>query len=230
MCCSSKTVRQQAGRFDVLHFHTDYLHFPLFRDHAHCTVTTLHGRLDLPELLPLFREFGDIPLVSISNAQRWPLPTSAGSALSTTGCRSTCCAFEPGRGATTSPFSGASHPRSGSTAPSRSRPPAGFRCRSRPRSIRLTRSTSNSRFVRCSIIRSSSSSARSTSGEGPVSRGRAGAALPDRLAGAVRPRADRIAGLRDAGGGVPWRIGRRRSSTPASQDSSSSASTMRSKR
>jgi glycosyltransferase involved in cell wall biosynthesis len=67
-------VRRQADRFDVLHFHADYLHFPLFRERAHCTVTTLHGRLDLPDLQPLFREFTDMPLVSISDDQRRPMP------------------------------------------------------------------------------------------------------------------------------------------------------------
>jgi glycosyltransferase involved in cell wall biosynthesis len=67
-------VWRQAKRFDVLHFHTDYLHFPLFRAHANRTVTTLHGRLDLPDLQPLFREFTDMPLVSISDDQRRPMP------------------------------------------------------------------------------------------------------------------------------------------------------------
>jgi glycosyltransferase involved in cell wall biosynthesis len=69
-----EAVRRRADRFDVLHFHTDYLHFPLFRERAHRTVTTLHGRLDLPDLRPLFREFTDMPLVSISDDQRRPMP------------------------------------------------------------------------------------------------------------------------------------------------------------
>ncbi|HEX6011595.1 MAG TPA: glycosyltransferase family 4 protein [Geminicoccaceae bacterium] len=69
-----EAVRQRADQFDVLHFHTDYLHFPLFRERAHRTVTTLHGRLDLPDLQPLFREFTDMPLVSISDDQRRPMP------------------------------------------------------------------------------------------------------------------------------------------------------------
>ena len=67
-------VRRQADRFDVLHFHADYLHFPLFRERANRVVTTLHGRLDLPDLQPLFREFTDMPLVSISDHQRRPMP------------------------------------------------------------------------------------------------------------------------------------------------------------
>jgi glycosyltransferase involved in cell wall biosynthesis len=66
-------VRQRAGDFDVLHFHIDQFHFPLFRTIAGRTVTTLHGRQDLPDLLPLYVGFGDMPLVSISNAQRRPV-------------------------------------------------------------------------------------------------------------------------------------------------------------
>ena len=62
-----------AGAFDIIHFHTDYLHFPLFAPHWRKTLTTLHGRLDLPDLPPIFREFAMLPLASISNAQRAPL-------------------------------------------------------------------------------------------------------------------------------------------------------------
>jgi glycosyltransferase involved in cell wall biosynthesis len=65
-------VRRTAGRFDVLHFHIDAFHMPLFRDGAK-TLTTLHGRQDLPDLPPLYRAFPNMPLVSISNAQRAPI-------------------------------------------------------------------------------------------------------------------------------------------------------------
>ena len=67
-------VRQQAGRFDILHFHTDHIHLPVIRSFGDRTLTTLHGRLDTPDVLPLFREFDDVPLVSISDDQRKPLP------------------------------------------------------------------------------------------------------------------------------------------------------------
>lgn len=67
-------IRQQADQFDVLHFHTDLMHFPLIRSLSDRTVTTLHGRLDLPDLAPFYGEFRDIPLVSVSKAQRWPMP------------------------------------------------------------------------------------------------------------------------------------------------------------
>jgi glycosyltransferase involved in cell wall biosynthesis len=69
-------VRQQADEFDVLHFHVDQLHFPPFRPIAGRTVTTLHGRQDLPDLPPLYAGFRDMPLVSISNAQRRPVSTA----------------------------------------------------------------------------------------------------------------------------------------------------------
>jgi len=68
-----ETVRRRAHEFDVLHFHIDHLHLPLFRPFARKTVTTLHGRLDVPDLQPLYREFADMPLVSISDSQRRPL-------------------------------------------------------------------------------------------------------------------------------------------------------------
>jgi glycosyltransferase involved in cell wall biosynthesis len=63
-----------AGDFDVIHSHLDFLGFPLARRNALPVVTTLHGRLDLPELVPVFREYAEMPLVSISDAQRQPLP------------------------------------------------------------------------------------------------------------------------------------------------------------
>lgn len=67
-------VYRQAEKFDIIHFHVDYLHFPLSRRCPVPHVTTLHGRLDIPDLQPLYREFSDMPVVSISNSQREPLP------------------------------------------------------------------------------------------------------------------------------------------------------------
>jgi glycosyltransferase involved in cell wall biosynthesis len=67
-------VVDDSERFDVVHFHIDYVHFPAARAaHLPC-LTTLHGRLDLEDLQPLYRTFDDMPLVSISDAQRVPLP------------------------------------------------------------------------------------------------------------------------------------------------------------
>ena len=67
-------VRERAEEFDVLHFHIDLFHFPLFRSLAARTLTTLHGRQDLGDLKPFYGRFGEMPLVSISNDQRKPLP------------------------------------------------------------------------------------------------------------------------------------------------------------
>jgi len=68
-------VRARAGEFDVIHFHTEYLHFPLLRELGLTnTLTTMHGRLDLPGYQEMFERHYDFPLVSISNAQRRPLP------------------------------------------------------------------------------------------------------------------------------------------------------------
>jgi glycosyltransferase involved in cell wall biosynthesis len=67
-------VSQRAHEFDVIHFHIDYLHFPVSRLLGSPQVTTLHGRLDIPDLAPLYDHFRDMPVVSISNSQREPLP------------------------------------------------------------------------------------------------------------------------------------------------------------
>ena len=66
-------VYRRAGDFDMIHFHIDYLHFPVSSRAESPHVTTLHGRLDLPELVPMYRRFSDLPLISISDAQREPL-------------------------------------------------------------------------------------------------------------------------------------------------------------
>jgi glycosyltransferase involved in cell wall biosynthesis len=64
----------EADSFDVIHSHLDFLSFPLSRRCTTPVLTTLHGRLDLPELVSIYREYADMPVVSISNAQRMPLP------------------------------------------------------------------------------------------------------------------------------------------------------------
>jgi glycosyltransferase involved in cell wall biosynthesis len=67
-------VTKRAEEFDIIHFHIAQLHLPVIRRLPVAHVTTMHGRLDLPELRPLYREFNDVPVVSISDAQREPLP------------------------------------------------------------------------------------------------------------------------------------------------------------
>lgn len=70
-------VARRSREFDVLHFHVDYLHFPISSRERYGHVTTLHGRLDLADHIPLFEAFADMPVVSISDAQRAPLPRIA---------------------------------------------------------------------------------------------------------------------------------------------------------
>ena len=67
-------VFSEKDSFDLIHFHVDYLHYPFIRRQQIAHVTTLHGRLDLPDLVPLYQHFRDIPVISISDAQRKPLP------------------------------------------------------------------------------------------------------------------------------------------------------------
>jgi glycosyltransferase involved in cell wall biosynthesis len=67
-------VFQDVSRFDVIHFHSDYLHFPLLRRQPCASVTTLHGRLHVPDLGPLLEEYAEVPLISISDDQRRPIP------------------------------------------------------------------------------------------------------------------------------------------------------------
>jgi glycosyltransferase involved in cell wall biosynthesis len=69
-------VLEHARDFDVIHFHTDYLHFSASRYLRVPHITTLHGRLDLPDLIPVYDRFRHIPVISISNAQRRPLPSA----------------------------------------------------------------------------------------------------------------------------------------------------------
>jgi glycosyltransferase involved in cell wall biosynthesis len=67
-------VFRDRDRFDILHFHCDFLHFPILRRYPCPNVTTLHGLVHPPDLGPLLREFDEMPLVSISDSQRRPLP------------------------------------------------------------------------------------------------------------------------------------------------------------
>jgi glycosyltransferase involved in cell wall biosynthesis len=89
-------LRQRADEFDVIHFHSDYLHLPLARTlFSGRTVTTMHGRLDLPDYQALFAEFRDTPLVSISNSQRTPLPHANWVGTVHHGLPASVCRFEP---------------------------------------------------------------------------------------------------------------------------------------
>jgi glycosyltransferase involved in cell wall biosynthesis len=92
-------VVKRADEFDIVHFHIGPLHYPVVR---HCLptahLTTMHGRLDLPELGPLHHEFTDIPCVSISDAQRAPLPEACWVATVHHGLPVGLLPFEPSPG------------------------------------------------------------------------------------------------------------------------------------
>ncbi len=66
-------VFDMKDEFDLVHFHLDYMHFPLSRREQLVNLTTLHGRLDIPDLVPMYQEFNEMPVVSISDSQRKPL-------------------------------------------------------------------------------------------------------------------------------------------------------------
>ncbi len=89
---------QRLDQFDVIHSHLDYFGFPLARIAPCPVVTTLHGRLDLPELLPLYRAFPDVPLVSISDAQRNPVPQANWAATVYHGISLEQLTYHPGPG------------------------------------------------------------------------------------------------------------------------------------
>ena len=92
-------IRKRADEFDIIHFHTDILQYPLFQDIAGKTVTTLHGRLDLADFHPAYKAFPQMPLVSISDDQRRPMPagvTWAGTVHH--GLPDGACPFNPGGG------------------------------------------------------------------------------------------------------------------------------------
>jgi glycosyltransferase involved in cell wall biosynthesis len=88
-------VFSDAARYDIIHFHVDTLHLPLARRAEAPYVTTMHGRLDLPDLQPLFRHFADQPVVSISDSQREPLPGANWRATVHHGLPSSLYSFHP---------------------------------------------------------------------------------------------------------------------------------------
>jgi glycosyltransferase involved in cell wall biosynthesis len=91
-------VVERAAEFDVIHFHIEYLHFPMARLLQCAHVTTVHGRLDTPDLGPLYRTFSSVPLVSISDAQRAPLPFAGWQATVYHGLPADLFSFHPQRG------------------------------------------------------------------------------------------------------------------------------------
>jgi glycosyltransferase involved in cell wall biosynthesis len=91
-------VTQRAHEFDIIHFHISQFHLPVVRRLPVAHVTTMHGRLDIPELVPLFAEFQDVPVVSISDAQRDPMPEAGWIATIHHGLPVDLLSFNPGPG------------------------------------------------------------------------------------------------------------------------------------
>ena len=118
-------VFRDLSRFDVIHFHCDYIHFPLLRRLACANVTTLHGQIHLHDVEAIFKEYNELPLVSISDAQRRLYRALTGRRPSITVCREICIRFSH-RPASIWRFSGESRRKSDWTAPSRS--PEGREC------------------------------------------------------------------------------------------------------
>jgi glycosyltransferase involved in cell wall biosynthesis len=91
-------VFRDPSRFDVIHFHCDYIHFPLVRRLQCANVSTLHGQIHLHDAEALFREYNELPLVSISDAQRRPLPNANWQATVHHGLPRTLHTFQPNAG------------------------------------------------------------------------------------------------------------------------------------
>ena len=90
-------VRRRADQFDIIHCHIDVLHYPLFQDLSHKLVTTLHGRLDLIDVWPVYRAYPHMPLISISNTQRAPMLADDANWLATVyhGLPAEVCPYNP---------------------------------------------------------------------------------------------------------------------------------------
>jgi glycosyltransferase involved in cell wall biosynthesis len=92
-------VKRRAAHFDILHFHVDMMHFPMFEAHAHKCITTLHGRLDIKDLPRAYERWPGFRLVSISNAQRQPLAYASWLATVPHGVPSTQYRLQQSKGA-----------------------------------------------------------------------------------------------------------------------------------
>ena len=196
-----------ARRFRRAAFPPGLLPFSLFNRQATPFVTTLHGRLDLPEQQPVFDTF-DVPVVSISDAQR--RPHAAGEWVTTVhhGLPEKLLTPQPRRAEVSRVPRPDLARKSASTARSASRSVAACRSKSPPRSTRRTRNISNARSSRCSTATHVEFIGEiGDHAEGGIPERRARAAVSDRLARAVRPGDDRGDGVRHAGDRVQSRLG-----------------------
>ena len=200
-------VRSMASEFDILHFHIDQFHFPIFSEMARRTVTTLHGRQDLPDLHHLYRGFPDMPLVSISNAQRSPIPDANFVATVYHGLPRDLMPTPNPRGGYLA-FLGRISPGEARRQGDPDRARHGL-----PLKIAAKVDRVDEAYFRAEIEPLLAEPGIEYIGEIDERRksevpGRgARAAVPDRLAGAVRARHDRGDGLRHAGAGVQERCG-----------------------
>ena len=162
-CSCSTGCANTPDDFDILHFHIDQFHFPLFRPMANRTVTTIHGRQDLPDLKPLYIGFSDMPLVSISNAQRKPVANANFVATVLHGIPAQLLkpTYDPGGGYLA--FLGRISPEKRRIVPLSSLARSASRSGSPPRSTRSTKPISARPPRRCSTSRAWSTSGRSTS-------------------------------------------------------------------
>ena len=135
-------VYQRAREFDIIHCHTDYLGLPLTCYTATPTLITLHGRLDLPDIAPLYYDYPKVSLVSISGAQRAPMPNANWVATLYHGLPADLYRFEPKPGSYLL-FLGRIWPRNAQMRRSAPRVGPGSRCASPPRSIRSIAPTSS---------------------------------------------------------------------------------------
>ncbi len=166
-------VRRMASQFDILHFHIDQFHFPVFHDMAARCLTTLHGRQDLLDLAaPLRRLPRDAADLDFAGAARAHRQVATSPATSPTACRATCSPPPSSGAAAIWRFWAASRRRSASTGRWRSPAPSGCRSRSPPRSTASTSNISARTSSRCSPSPRSSISARSTRPRRPRSSGK----------------------------------------------------------
>ncbi len=91
-------VRRRADEFDIIHFHTDMIHFAFFEDMPERTLTTLHGRLDIKDLDAVYRRWPQFPLVSISDSQRRPIPWANWAGTVLHGVQTDLYRYGPGEG------------------------------------------------------------------------------------------------------------------------------------
>ena len=204
-------VFRDRDRFDILHFHCDFLHFPILRRYPCPSVTTLHGLVHPPDLEPLLREFDEMPLVSISDSQRRPLPWANWQATVYHGLPADLFSFHE-RPDDYWAFLGRISPDKGDRQGDRDRARVGEKAQGRGQD--LSRGSGllpagdrppDGRGRAASRVRRRGR----RGGQGSVPRPGAGGAFSDRVAGAVRPGDDRGDGVRHARRRIPPRFGPR---------------------